>query len=103
MAQRNRALRPLTGNTCKEISDLIYAYLTDQLPGKTKKAFEQHLKICRDCVNFLNTYKKTLDLTRRLDPAQMPARVRANILRFLRKQTEGLGVAVVILLNGFAA
>ena len=103
MAQRNRPLRAPTSKTCREVSDLILAYLNDQLPARTKKAFEQHIKICRDCVNFLNTYKKTVDLTRRLDPARMPKRVRENILRFLSKHTDSLGEAVLLLLVGFTA
>ncbi len=103
MAQRNKAARPLTSKTCKDISDLVHAYLSDKLTAKTKTAFQEHIKICRDCVNFLNTYKKTVKLTRRLDPARLPTRVRENILSFLRKQTGRLGMAFVFLLSRLAA
>lgn len=49
---------------CKDITDLILDYLTEQLDPKTVRAYEKHLRICPDCVAFLRTYKKTMELTR---------------------------------------
>ena len=49
---------------CKDITDLILDYLTEQLDAKTASAYEEHLHVCPDCVAFLRTYKKTMELTR---------------------------------------
>jgi hypothetical protein len=74
----------LTDQTCKEITDLLYGYLNDQLSPKIKRDFQRHLRICPDCVNFLNTYKKTTSVTRSIRPEELPAKVRSNIMDFLR-------------------
>ena len=103
MADRKKASPVLTAKTCQEISDLVLAYLTDKLSPKAKKAFQGHIKICPDCVNFLHTYKKTVDLSRSLDVTRMPARVRDNILSFLRKQTGRISAALIFLLTRLTA
>jgi hypothetical protein len=46
----------------------------------------RHLAICPDCVSFLNTYKKTVQITGSVRVEEMPARVRDNILAFLRRR-----------------
>jgi hypothetical protein len=83
MATR-KAAAVLTDKTCKEITDLLYGYLNDQLSPKIKRDFQRHLRICPDCVNFLNTYKKTTSVTRSIRPEELPAKVRSNIMDFLR-------------------
>jgi anti-sigma factor RsiW len=51
--------------TCRDATGLILEFLSGELNPKTNSEFEQHLKVCPDCVAFLNTYKKTLELTKR--------------------------------------
>lgn len=74
-------------DSCKKMTDLILNYLTDQLNPSLKDEFERHLKICPDCVNFLNTYRKTISQTKSLRAAAIPAKVRKNVLAFLRRKT----------------
>jgi predicted anti-sigma-YlaC factor YlaD len=50
--------------TCKREVEFIADYLSSSLDGQQQVAFEAHLKICSDCVAFLQTYKKTVELTR---------------------------------------
>jgi len=50
--------------TCKKEVDFIADYLSSGLAPLQSKAFESHLKLCPDCVAFLKTYKKTVELTR---------------------------------------
>jgi hypothetical protein len=84
------ALKPtakvLRDKTCKEITDLIYNYLNDKLRPAIKNDFERHLRVCPDCVNFLNTYKKTVAANRVLRIEEIPVKVRRNILGFLRSR-----------------
>jgi hypothetical protein len=86
MAARKTATKVLTNRTCKEITDLIFGYLNDTLSPSVKRDFKRHLRICPDCINFLNTYKKTVATSASLRPEAMPAKVRANILEFLRSR-----------------
>jgi Putative zinc-finger len=85
MAAR-KAARILTNKTCKEITDLIIGYLDNTLSPTVKRDFRRHLRICPDCVNFLNTYKKTAATSASLRPEVMPAKVRENVLEFLRSR-----------------
>jgi hypothetical protein len=77
----------LTSKSCKQIADLVLDYLNDNLMPNVKRDFQQHLRICPDCVHFLKTYKKTVSVTRTVRPEEIPAKVKNNILDFLRKRT----------------
>lgn len=85
MKKSRRAKRARTDVSCKSATDLIWKYLSDRLRPAVKRAFEEHLRICPDCVSFLNTYKKTVSLARSLGTGAMPAKVRANARAFLRQ------------------
>jgi hypothetical protein len=50
--------------TCKRETDLIAKCLASALEAQEQDAFERHHKACSDCVSFLQTYKKTIELTR---------------------------------------
>jgi anti-sigma factor RsiW len=76
---------------CKQMTALLHDYLHDNLSRKLKREFERHLRLCPDCASFLNTYKKTVAATRSLDPETIPAKVRNNVLAFLRKQIRRIG------------
>ena len=86
MPKRKQATQSLSAKTCQELTELISDYLADKLEPSLKREFEKHLSICPDCVNFLNTYKKTVSVTGALDFAAIPRRVRKNALAFLRKK-----------------
>jgi anti-sigma factor RsiW len=75
-------------DSCKSVTDLILNYLANRLTPALKREFERHLSICPDCVSFLNTYKKTVSLTRSLKAGELPADVRANVLAFLQRKAQ---------------
>jgi anti-sigma factor RsiW len=73
--------------TCRELADFIMDYVNGELPGEVKSAFEKHLAVCPNCVNYLATYRTTVDLSRRAfeaddgDPTlQMPEELIRAIL-----------------------
>ena len=88
MATRKRA-QVLANKGCKQMTDLVLDYLNDKLSPTVKRDFQQHLRICPDCVSFLNTYKKTVAATRTVAIEAIPQKVRNNILIFLRKRFTG--------------
>jgi Putative zinc-finger len=85
MPRRALASKTPTSKTCKQMSDLIFDYVTRRLSPSLTGDFERHLRICPDCVNFLNTYKKPVSVAGRLNSTAIPAKVRENVLAFLRK------------------
>lgn len=99
MTGRSSSASPLNPKTCKQITDLVLAYLNNQLGPRVTQTFERHLSICPDCVSFFNTYKKTIQTTRSVDPAQMPAKVRDNMLSFLRQQMRHVGSVLIYFIS----
>lgn len=61
--------------TCEEFEDFILAYLEDELPPKQKTVFEMHLKLCRECRDYLRAYKASMALAQQA----MSERERAEI------------------------
>jgi hypothetical protein len=86
MPARKTAARTLTNKTCKQITSLVFDYLNNALGPRVRRDFVRHLALCPDCVAFLNTYKKTVRMTRSVRVQDMPAKVRANVLDFLRRR-----------------
>ena len=46
--------------TCVEFEEFIIRYLDDSLSGTQKKKFEWHLRLCRECREYLAAYQRTL-------------------------------------------
>lgn len=93
MAERKKGQKILTNKTCKQMTALIFDYLNDKLSSKIKRDFQQHLKICPDCVHFLKTYKKTVSISRSIRSEEIPPLVKNNILNFLRLRTRKSGTS----------
>jgi hypothetical protein len=49
---------------CQTATRLIADYLSKHLGRSVCEAFEKHLSHCQDCTALLNTYKKTIEITR---------------------------------------
>ncbi len=49
--------------TCVEFEGFINSYLDGTLPGKQRKLFEWHLRICRECREYMAAYKRTIELS----------------------------------------
>jgi hypothetical protein len=91
MARPNRGQRIPSTKTCKQVTGLVSDYLNDKLAPAVKRDFQQHLRLCPDCVNFLNTYKKTVSVTRSIRPEEIPPRIRDTIVDFLRARVRKSG------------
>jgi anti-sigma factor RsiW len=48
--------------TCREVIDFVLAYLGGELAEPSRAEFERHLAICPSCVNYLHTYRRTVEL-----------------------------------------
>jgi len=70
--------------TCRQFEDFVLAYLNDELTGKQKLVFELHLKICRECRDYLADYRRTMELSKRAfaDPDQaLPGNVPEDLVK----------------------
>lgn len=48
--------------TCREFEDFIMDYLDESLPAKQRKRFEWHLRLCRECREYLAAYQRAMEL-----------------------------------------
>ena len=70
--------------TCREFEEFIMDYLDGSLPGAQKKRFEWHLRVCRECREYLAAYERTIDFGKTaLGPADesVPADVPEDLVK----------------------
>ena len=53
-------------HTCKECLDFIDAYIEGELEGDVKEEFEKHLAKCPPCIDYVNSYERTVNVCREL-------------------------------------
>lgn len=73
--------------SCADVDRFLLAYLEveGQLEDDTRLRFERHLKICPNCVRYLNQYKETLALLQTQPPPNPPDELVEETLAFLKK------------------
>jgi predicted anti-sigma-YlaC factor YlaD len=52
--------------TCREFVEFLDRYLSGELSALERRRFTMHLSVCRDCVNYLDTFRETVALTEEL-------------------------------------
>jgi anti-sigma factor RsiW len=74
---------------CREFTEFLHDYLFGDLPARERAEFEKHLAECPWCVAYLDSYKKTILLTKEAfsasgngsPPADAPEELIQAILR----------------------
>jgi anti-sigma factor RsiW len=70
--------------TCRELLDFLSDYLADELPAETKAAFERHLALCPECVNYVENFRLAVQSARSAfsdPPSPVPESLVQAILR----------------------
>ncbi len=49
--------------TCREFEEFVLRYLEGELSDRQRSVFEWHLRLCRECREYLAAYKRTLEIT----------------------------------------
>ena len=75
--------------TCKDVNQLLMDYLENRLPEDVRKAVDYHLSLCPNCIKYINTYKKTIELTGSLSVKKMPPELEKTLLRVLTEKAGG--------------
>jgi len=50
--------------TCREFEDFVQRYLDDELSRKQRSIFELHMRLCRECREYLAAYRRSLEIGR---------------------------------------
>jgi len=48
--------------TCKEFEEFVLDYLDDELPAAQRFVFEMHVRLCRECREYLAAYRRAQEL-----------------------------------------
>lgn len=70
--------------TCAEFETFILDYLSGRLPSAQKRIFEVHLKVCRECRDYLKAYQRTVALEKAVFPtptASVPGDVPEDLVK----------------------
>jgi len=51
--------------TCQELADFLDDYVVGALDAERRDAFDAHLGECADCVKYLDSYRRTIELGKR--------------------------------------
>ncbi len=73
MKPQNKVLRKLKGFmlrtmpnmiTCREFEGFVVDYLDNELPDRQRSKFELHLRVCKECRQYLKAYQRTIEISR---------------------------------------
>ena len=70
---------------CRQIAELLGDYLDGTLPKATRELIDWHIEGCAPCVAFVNTYRGTVNATRRLRDVAIPSELRQRLLKVVRE------------------
>jgi anti-sigma factor RsiW len=69
---------------CRQIAELLGEYFDGTLPKATRELVEWHIEGCPPCVAFVNTYRGTVNATRRLTDVPIPPELKSRLLKVLK-------------------
>jgi anti-sigma factor RsiW len=70
--------------TCRELVELVTAYLEAALPPAEHMRFEAHLAICAGCRNYVEQLRRTIRVTGTLTEESIPAHIQDHLLELFR-------------------
>jgi len=73
--------------TCRELTEFLDDYLAGELDSQRTEIVRKHLAVCPDCVNYLESYRRTIALGRSAmidSGAPAPTDVPAGLIKAIR-------------------
>ena len=71
MPDDNKLMRRLKGAmlkhmhgmiTCQEFEEFVLRYLDGELPAAQRRVFEWHMRLCRECREYLAAYRRAIEI-----------------------------------------
>jgi anti-sigma factor RsiW len=75
--------------TCKKTVEMIADLVENTLPAEQRDAVAEHLRACRPCETFLQTYRKTSSLCRHSLLKAAPPELVQRLMSYLRENASG--------------
>jgi len=70
--------------TCREVTELVTAYLERALPADETALFEQHLNFCDGCEWYVEQMRDTIAVAGRISAHDVPADARDRLVAAFR-------------------
>ncbi len=77
----------LGGYGCSDTERLLFEFVEGELDAETKRKLEIHISDCPPCLEYLDTYQRTIQLTHEhgLPPVQIPPELQAKLQQFIQQ------------------
>lgn len=69
---------------CQGVANLLTEYVEQGLSSRDRASFEEHLKYCPPCIEFMGQYQKASSTCREVLLARVPRDLENRLLSFLR-------------------
>jgi anti-sigma factor RsiW len=75
---------------CTRTKKLLYEFVEGELDPQTHQKLEQHLSDCGGCLEYVNSYRRTIVLTHHhgLPEAPMPAELKQKLHDFIQQNPD---------------
>ena len=73
---------------CHQLQQLLVDYIDGALAPEVSHDLEEHLKDCVSCHDFLDTYRATIKITKKVEPDRMPQELKDRLRSFIREKIE---------------
>jgi len=70
---------------CREVVEMVTAYLEGSLPRRDRRRFEAHLADCPHCTEYLAQMRATIELTGTLTADDLPGPVQDEFMDLYRR------------------
>lgn len=77
--------------TCRELIDLLLDFVGDELDLTSREKVEQHLQDCIPCLVLVETYKITIQLSRKLPCDPLPSELAQRLWAVVEQQQNSSG------------
>lgn len=70
--------------TCMEFEEFLIDYMEGELPAGQRRVFELHMKVCRECRDYMAAYKRTIEVSGRAfedQTAAVPSEVPEDLVQ----------------------
>lgn len=65
--------------TCRLLAERLFEFLNEELPGEHRDQLDHHLRICRSCSAFVESYRITIQLPRALPGRPLPGQLLSRL------------------------
>ena len=71
---------------CRQLTELLIDFVSGELADELRVHIEEHLHACPPCVIYVETYRLTIQMTRKLPPVPMPPQLMERLKRVVETQ-----------------